>query len=700
MANNIIHLDLAVAYDTVGSLQLLHKDIITKLHEINGLNLAMQDIWEGGAARKLEGDILDWMKEFGESMESFENLMYRVMKEFEEWQDVDVSGNFTPTHQFTYFDFSHEFTGSAEFLNSLKPLKPIPDDPPWWRVDKQIVKGAKKFGNMLWDGTKWVGKGLYNAGKTGVEWTLKGGKTILKGGALAAGATWGGMKATGGAIKDLFTTKEHIPEGKIAVEVDGQTVYYDANQAIPASGIPDGELPEGYIKVANGDLAIPASAIPASAIPASAIPASAIPASAIPNLPDSALKAIPASAIPASVKAIPASALPDGLPKDYIWVDNGNQAIPASALNAIPASAIPASAIPASAMSNHPYNAIPASAIPASVKAIPASALSDGIPDGYVWVDNGNQAIPASALSAIPASAIPASAIPASALPASAIPASAIPASVKAIPASNLPGGKLPDGYVWVDNGNQAIPASALDAIPASAIPASAIPASAIPASAIPASAIPASVMANDAIQASAIPASGIPDGYVWVDNGNTAIPASALENIYLDAIPSNAIPASVLNAIPASAIPASAIPASAVNLSTIDTRAISANAIDTGVMTTLAIPASAKAEGIPADYVWVDNGEYAIPASAIPASAIPASAIPASAIPSNIDKIQNLKGALNEHFHIGINGDLIAKDPDIFNLINAQDIQTDLLDPGVMDQPIAPMNPTDYLGN
>ena len=417
MANNIIHLDLAVAFDTVNSLQLTHKDIITTLHTINNLNVAMQDVWQGGDARKWEGEILDWLKTFGEHMEEFENLMYKVMKEFDAWQQMDVTGNFTPTHDFTYFQFSHEFTGAAEFLNSLKPLKPAPKKPNrFGKIGNLVGKVTGGIGSgvsavtggiagltgLLADG----GKGLITAGKTGWDYTLKGGEIIAKGSIAVAGATYGTMKAIGGGIKDLFTTPDYEsyePEGKIVVNVNGQTNYYNAGIAIPTRGIDP--LPDGYILVANGDLAIPSNALPASALPADAI------------------RAIPSNAIPSNVmsQARPASELPDGLPDGYVWVANGNLAIPSNALDQIYADALPASALPA--LRALPASALPASALPASAintreirfdalpasiktEALPASFYPDGLPNDYIWIDNGNYALPASAL---PASANPSS---------------------------------------------------------------------------------------------------------------------------------------------------------------------------------------------------------------------------------------------------------------------------------------------------
>jgi len=283
MAGNTIHLDVAVAFDTVGSLQLVHKDLLEKLHSIDNLNEFMQDAWEGGSARKIQGEFLDWLTNFGERIGEFENLMYRAMKEFEELQEVDGSGNFTPTHAYQYYDFSHDFTGSAEFLNQLKPLKPAPEKPNWLErnvldpisdrfktVGNWVADGTKFVTGMIWDGTKWVGKQAYAGAKTVGEYALKGGEVILKGGIAAGAATWGVTKAVGGEIKDFFSPPDQIPPGMVEVEVNGQPVYYEAGKAIPASGIPDNKLPEGYVKTANGDLAIPASKIPASAPPASA----------------------------------------------------------------------------------------------------------------------------------------------------------------------------------------------------------------------------------------------------------------------------------------------------------------------------------------------------------------------------------------------------------------------------------------------
>ncbi len=68
MTGNTIHLDVAVAFDTVNALQLVHKDVIEKLHSIDNMNEFMQDAWESESARKIQGETLDWLKKLAEIM--------------------------------------------------------------------------------------------------------------------------------------------------------------------------------------------------------------------------------------------------------------------------------------------------------------------------------------------------------------------------------------------------------------------------------------------------------------------------------------------------------------------------------------------------------------------------------------------------------------------------------------------------------
>ncbi len=68
---------------------------------------------------------------------------------------MDTTGNFTPTQDFLFYDFSSfEWTGSAEFLNSLKPLKPAPKKSSFWgglwdKTGGKVVDGAKASYNFL-----------------------------------------------------------------------------------------------------------------------------------------------------------------------------------------------------------------------------------------------------------------------------------------------------------------------------------------------------------------------------------------------------------------------------------------------------------------------------------------------------------------------------------------------------------------------